>query len=927
MDDISVHRAALLERIRRVNPRILAVVAPAGFGKSMLVRQYAAEHGGARFCDCGGVRDDLDLARRLFPDLVALTDGGATVAERLGTALDAWTSNAVPVVFERAEYLARAPAALGFFSRLLERRPPGCVLAICSRDPLRVQLSRYAPPHEVLTLRAGDLIFDRDDVRAIFKPFICDDRAVERIARVSGGWPVAVFLLRRFASEGRLDRLLDRLDELAFDELREYFAAEVLATLDARVVEAIFACAAIPRATAKDLRLALDDPAIVDDFDELIRDGAFFERDAAGAYTLHPMVASLMLGSARERRDALLARVARAHEERGDLLRAAELYLERGDRQSAARALNAIEIDAEPDDPQPYLRALAELDSTMLARYPRLWAASALARLFRVDGVALLDESEALWRTIATDEQAEYFYVAAVRALLMSHYGRSDEALAQIERFMPLLNEPQQRGPFEGHLRYLRGMLRARRGAFDEGERDLRAALLPTKREFVLAAIYTALGAEVARPRGEWALERQFLARAYDHATASMMPNYEAFVVAEMLVAAWLSGDDAGFARYADELEERVTSASLSGLAYLAGVARGRAIEPQATDAPRFRIFAHLVAISRVRHDGERAGHARVALRLAAQVQSPFLETLAAVALALVDPPSFLEAMVRARAAAAACESPALSQSVEAVAAELESVGILTHFVQHVTRDRSVAAPIAVEILAGRVRVDGAPVRVSVREFELLAAIALRRDATPRSRLAGLLWPDVGEEAARNALSVCLHRLRTHLGRDDAIARVDDGYRLHSDAFVDCWELERATEVLRATGDLRESERVVLIRAWERLREERASMTDRWEWFEPVASRLDDLHTAVAQRLASDALVRGDAASALTFAESVIVRDPCDERAREAAMRAYLAIGDRAAALRSFRQYRTALREELDVEPSPAIAALVNAGA
>jgi len=128
---------------------------------------------------------------------------------------------------------------------------------------------------------------------------------------------------------------------------------------------------------------------------------------------------------------------------------------------------------------------------------------------------------------------------------------------------------------------------------------------------------------------------------------------------------------------------------------------------------------------------------------------------------------------------------------------------------------------------------------------------------------------------------------------------------------------------LRSRDRLREAERALLGRAWERLREERAGPLERFEWFEPIAKRMDELRTAFAYRLGADALERGDPDAALSYVIDVIAYDPCDEPAREVAIRAHLANGDRAAALRHYRQYRDVLKMELQVEPSAALLALV----
>jgi DNA-binding SARP family transcriptional activator len=937
-----VRRDALLERLVRVDPRVVVIVAPAGFGKSTLVRQYLAERGGGVLCDCAGVRDSLDLARRVIPALAAqrpareadlaqrelmLGDDATGIGERAELALHAWREpDDGCVVFESAEALSAAPDAREFFERLLEARPQGRTVVISTREPLRLHLTRYAVPHEIITLRAADLAFDTDDIRAIFAPFVTNDASIERIARVSEGWPVAVFLLKRFAGEGRIEALLERLDDVAFNELHGYLADEVLGALDSRLRAALFACAAIPQPSGDDLCAALDDPRIGEDFAEFAKDSPFVEQADDGAFILHPLLASLLLGGAAERRDALLVHVAAAHETRRDFQRAAELHMARGDQQSAARALGSLEVVSQPAPSMRYARVLSSLDRALVVRYPRLWGVTALMRIFSVDSAALLDESETVWRTLAPDATPlERYYVFVFRILLMSYLGLFDEALAEITKFAQSVafSDPPKT-MLDGHLLYLRGLLRARSGNFDLGERDLNAALPLIERMHVVASgTYLALGADIARVRGEWSLERQFLTRARERAVNAGLPNFMAFDAAEGLLAAWFAGDRPAFNELAAELEAAVTRNGVAGFAYLAGAARGRSVRPAEADIPKFVVFGHLIALSRSRDDAERARLAHAALDLANSIHMPFVEALAAIAVALCDPAAFESACASARAAAGRCDAPAFVHAVNAFASEHDNVGMLSNFVAQITRDRSEAAPIALEILAGRVRVDGAVARLSGREFELLTAIAQRRDSTSRSRLAGMLWPDLDEFAARNALSVSLHRLRAHLGREDAIERDADGYRLHVDAFVDVWEIERAAGALRARERVRENERAALDRAWERLREERHASLERWEWFEPVLRRMGELRTAIGHRLAADALGGGDPDAALAYADDIIAYDPCDEPAREIAIRAHLANGDRAAALRSYRQYRDVLRTELQVEPSAALATLL----
>ncbi len=150
-----------------------------------------------------------------------LGDGGTSVAERVNLALEAWkvpTDDTI-FVFENAEHIARDPSAREFFARLLTQRGEGRAVVICSRENLRVHLTRFASPHEILTLRAEDLAFDRTELARLFHAYEGEPGFLTRIMQLSQGWPIAVFLLKRFANEGRIEKLLESLDDVAFEEL------------------------------------------------------------------------------------------------------------------------------------------------------------------------------------------------------------------------------------------------------------------------------------------------------------------------------------------------------------------------------------------------------------------------------------------------------------------------------------------------------------------------------------------------------------------------------------------------------------------------------------------------------------------------------------------------------------------------------------
>ena len=941
---LEVRRDGLLERLERVRPTLVALVAPAGFGKSTLSRQLLARRGSRAICDCSGIVDDLDLARRLVPALAlespgrvaALTqrelmlgDGGTSVSERVRLALEAWRepTESTTFVFENAEHLAHAPTARDFFARLLAQRQPGRSIVICSRESLRLHLTRFAPPHEIMVLRAADLAFDRAEIANIFGDQVADGSTIDRILGVSQGWPIAIFLVKRFAAEGRMEKLLSRLDDVAFEELHDYLVDEVLSSLDHRTVDALFAAASIPRPTPLDVAIALDDAAIADEIAEFAKESPFAARNADGTLHVHPLLASLLLEHREEKRADLLGVLADRYAARESFVRAAELQLARGDQNAAARMLGRHEVIRDHSPSMEYASVLASLDRSLVRTYPRLWGVTAMLRLFCVDTEEMLDEAEAIYRTLPPETTPiERYYIFVFRVLSMSYLGMLEEAREMVDEFARANDIPDEpRSLLDGYVTYVRALLDARLGHLETAERRLMQALPIVQQMDVMASgTLLTLGADIARVRGERALERQFIDRALEHARRSVLSNFVAFDLSEAVIGAWLAGEDEAGARYAIELEEHVERLGIRGFAYIAAVARGRPAEPTEIDLLKYVAFGRLMACGEATDMADAERLARSALAAAALYRAPFAECLAAVAVSLFDENGSADHLERAAACARRCESPALQDAVAAVAARGGGYGMLDAFVARFTRERERRTPpLEIELATGKVASNGVPVQLSERELALLFALALRRQVVPRSRLADLLWPELEDYAARNALSVCLHRLRSHLGSEGAIVRSGDGYRLHDEAWVDLWEIDRLVSAVRAKASLGEIERIALRESYARLREPRPPRMRGWEWFEATERHIDELRLEVAMRLATDALGRSGPQDALALAHEMIAYDPCDEPAREIAIRAYLQLGDRAAALRHFRQYRDTLQSELQCEPSSSLLELV----
>lgn len=179
----------------------------------------------------------------------------------------------------------------------------------------------------------------------------------------------------------------------------------------------------------------------------------------------------------------------------------------------------------------------------------------------------------------------------------------------------------------------------------------------------------------------------------------------------------------------------------------------------------------------------------------------------------------------------------------------------------------------------------------------LLAWLALE-GPTPRDKLAALLWPDSGDEAARNALRQRLFRLRKQAGVD----LVEGGPLLALAAGVG-HDLQQAGGLLAG------------------LTAPESPALDNW-----LAERRGQLQAlarqAQAQRI-EELENAGDTGAALALALALLSADPLSENAHRCVMRLHYLRGDRAAAMLAFDRCEQLLKHEVGTAPSPGTLALL----
>ncbi|GAB2791223.1 AAA family ATPase [Amycolatopsis magusensis] len=177
-------------------------------------------------------------------------------------------------------------------------------------------------------------------------------------------------------------------------------------------------------------------------------------------------------------------------------------------------------------------------------------------------------------------------------------------------------------------------------------------------------------------------------------------------------------------------------------------------------------------------------------------------------------------------------------------------------------------------------------------------------------RLVTALWPDAPVERAKHRLRVAVSSLRTtlraHLDPPHGVVRLGNAYvlRLPPDSVVDVDDFAEALHRWRATREPAVGHRVLDLYRGELLAEDGPA-----EWLLARREALRGEAAGVAVALARAALARGDTTEAEAVCERGVVVDELDHRLWALLAEARTRTGNRAAALRAERAYRDLVAE------------------
>jgi LuxR family maltose regulon positive regulatory protein len=216
----TVRRSSLIDRLERDVPRpIVSVVAPAGYGKTTLLAQWA-ERNGQAFAWVSVDEGDNDpkvlltyaaqaldaiepVGGRVFDALASPTSSvPGSVVPRLGSAFASMTTPMVLVLDD--VHLLRNPECRAALSVLADHVPAGSRLAFAGRDEPPLRVARLRAEGKIVEIGPSDLSLTRDEARALLRAaeVMLGEEDVAELHERTEGWAAGLYLAALYLREG-----------------------------------------------------------------------------------------------------------------------------------------------------------------------------------------------------------------------------------------------------------------------------------------------------------------------------------------------------------------------------------------------------------------------------------------------------------------------------------------------------------------------------------------------------------------------------------------------------------------------------------------------------------------------------------------------------------------------------------------------------
>ena len=311
----TIRRSSLIDRLARDDrQRIVSVVAPAGYGKTTLLAQWA-ERNGQAFAWVSVDEADNDpkvlltyvaqalnavepVGSRVFDALASPASSvPGSVVPRLGAAFSAMTA---PVVLALDDvHLLHNSECRSALSVLADHVPGGSRLALAGRSEPPVRVARLRAEDRILEVGPGDLSLNRDEAASLLRAarVVLGADEVAELHQRTEGWPVGLYLAALSLREG------GSLDSAAIsfggDDrfVSDYMESELLARISPRRREFLTQTAVLERMSGPLCEAVLEVPGSAATLADLARSNLLLvPLDRRGQwYRYHHMFRDMLL--------------------------------------------------------------------------------------------------------------------------------------------------------------------------------------------------------------------------------------------------------------------------------------------------------------------------------------------------------------------------------------------------------------------------------------------------------------------------------------------------------------------------------------------------------------------------------------------------------------------------------------------------------
>jgi len=362
----TIHRSLLTDRLARDDARpIVSVVAPAGYGKTTLLAQWA-ERNGQAFAWVSVDEGDNDpkvlltyvaealnavepVGQRVFD---ALASPGSSVpgsvVPRLGSAFSSMISPVVLVLDD--VHLLHDTECRAALSVLADHVPAGSRLVLAGRAEPPLRIARLRAEGKLLEIGPGDLSLTRNEASSLLRAaeVALGDDEVAELHRRTEGWPVGLYLAALYLREG--GTLGQAVAAFGGDDrfVSEYMESELLARISVTQRAFLTRTAVLERMCGPLCEAVLELPGAAATLADLARSNLLLvPLDRRGQwYRYHHLFRDMLLAELERREPGMipvLRRRAAAWCLRSDLAEEAlEYSIAAGDVDTAARLVEQL---------------------------------------------------------------------------------------------------------------------------------------------------------------------------------------------------------------------------------------------------------------------------------------------------------------------------------------------------------------------------------------------------------------------------------------------------------------------------------------------------------------------------------------------------------------------------------------------------------